>query len=294
LASIDNGEIMKNMKRNLQNGFLLILLILGISTCTVCASDSTTFGPETTNGEPLWRLISGSDAVNSNLSKIEMALVDASLALSKTGIDGPAAAEVLLNLTKVDPSVIDCITIDTNGTIHEVKPESFESIKGENLKWQKHVNDTITTKLYSGFYFINAVEGLYAIDSEMPIFDKNGTFIGTVSILFNQSQFFTRILDPLLVDGKYKMWVGKADDATILYETDSSQILLNRSSPLYQDYPTLLDLFDRMSSERTGYGTYEFLDQSREEIIRKGCYWTTIPNKGTEMRLVIRIDLNQA
>lgn len=283
---------MKDEKRTLQNGFLVILLMLGM-TSTVYASDNVIFGPETTNGEPLWRLLSASDALNSNLSKIEMALVDASIALTETGIDGPAAAEVLSNLTKADPSVIDCITIDTNGTVHEVMPASFESIKGENLKWQKHVNDTIATKLYSGFHFINAVEGLYATDSEMPVFDKNGTLIGTVSLLFNQSQFFTRILDPLLVDGKYKMWVGKADDATILYETDSSQILLNRSSPLYQDYPTLLELFDRMSSERTGYGTYEFLDQSREKTIRKGCYWTTIPNKGTEMRLVIRLDLNQ-
>lgn len=284
---------MKDVKRNLQNGFLLILLLLGM-TYTACASENaTTFGPETTSGEPLWRLLSASDAVTSNLSRIEMALVDASLALSDTGIDGTGAAEVLLNLTKTDPSIIDCITIDTNGTVREVKPESFENVKGENLKRQKQVNDTITTGLYSGFHFIKAVEGFYAIDSEMPVFDKNGTSIGTVSVLFNQSQFFTRIIDPFLVDGKYKMWVGKADDATILYETDSSQILLNRSSPLYQDYPTLLKLFDRMRYERTGYGTYEFLDQSRENILRKGCYWTTIPNKGTEMRLVIRLDLNQ-
>jgi hypothetical protein len=292
LASKDGGENMKNIKRNLLNGFLLILLMLGM-TCTVCALDNSTFGPETTNGEPLWKLLSASDAVTTNLSRIEMALVNASLELSETGIDGPEARAILLNITKVDPSIIDCITIDVNGTVREVEPESFANIKGENLKWQQHVNDTLNTKLYSGFYFINTVEGLYATDSEMPVFDKNGTFIGTVSILFNQSQFFTRILDPLLVDGKYKMWVGKADDATILYETDSSQILLNRSSPLYQDYPTLLELFDRMSYERTGYGTYEFLDQSRENILSKGCYWTTIPNKGTEMRLVIRLDLNQ-
>jgi hypothetical protein len=246
---------MKDVKRNLQNGFLLILLMLGMicTVCTVCASDNAAaFGPETTNGEPLWRLLSASDAVDFNLSKIETALIDASLALSETGIDGPDAAEVLLNLTKTDPSIIDCVTIDTNGTVHEVKPESFGSVKGENLKQQKQVNDTITTGLYSGFHFIKAVEGFYAIDSEMPVFDKNGTLIGTVSILFNQTQFFTRVLDPFVTDGKYKMWVGKADDATILYETDSSQILLNRSSPLYQDYPTLLELFDRMSHERTG------------------------------------------
>jgi len=79
--------------------------------------------------------------------------------------------------------------VQTFGTTHE-------SLKGENLKWQKHVNDTIETKLYSGLHFISAVEGFYATDLEMPIFDKNGTFVGTVSLLLNNSQFFGRVLAP--------------------------------------------------------------------------------------------------
>ena len=80
---------------------------------------------------------------------------------------------------------------------------------------------------------------------------------------------------------------------TILYETDPTQVLLNRSSSMYQDYPELLELFNRMSVERTGYGTYEFLDQSHMETTKKGCYWTTIPNRGTEMRLVLTLELDQ-
>ena len=82
----------------------------------------------------MWRLLSASDAVNSNLSKIETALADASLALSETGIDGPAARAVLSNLTMVDAAVIDCITIDANGTVREVEPMSFESVKGDKLE----------------------------------------------------------------------------------------------------------------------------------------------------------------
>jgi hypothetical protein len=73
---------MKNEKRNLLMGFSLILTILLGMTCTVFAMDNAAFGPKTTGGEPLWRLISATDALNSNLSKIETALVDASLSLS--------------------------------------------------------------------------------------------------------------------------------------------------------------------------------------------------------------------
>ena len=274
-----------------QMGFLLILMIILGTTCTAYASEGANFGPQTTSGEPLWSLLSASDAVNSNLSKIETALTDASLVLSETGIDGPAARAVLSNLTMVDTAVIDCITIDANGTVREVEPVSFESVKGANLRQQKHVNDTINTKLYSGFHFIKAVEGLYAIDSEMPVFDKNGTFMGTVSLMFNNSQFLGRVLAAFQPTGNSNIWVSKADDGTILFDTDPTQVLLNKSSSLYQDYPELLKLFDRMSVERTGYETYEFLDESHGETIKKGCYWTTIPNEGTEMRLVLTLEL---
>jgi hypothetical protein len=253
--------------------------------------DSNPFGPQTASGETLWRLVSASDAVCANLTKIETALMDASMALSETGIDGPDAKKVLSKLVLVDPSVIDCITIDSTGTVREVEPSSFESIKGVNLKAQEHINNTINTRLYSGFHLIKAVEGVYAIDSEMPVFDHNGTFIGTVSFMFNSSQFFESVLAPLQPDGNSKIWVSKADDATILYDTDPSQILLNKSSPMYQNYPELLVLSDKMSIERTSYGTYEFLDQSHGETIKKGCYWTTIPNKGTQMRLVLTLEL---
>jgi hypothetical protein len=85
----------------------------------------------------------------------------------------------------------------------------------------------------------------------------------------------------------------KADDPTVMYETDPSQILLNKSSPVYQSYPALLALIDRVSAERTGYGTYEFLDQSHAKTVKKGSYWITIPNKGTEMRLILTLELDQ-
>ncbi len=255
------------------------------------ALDSFSFRPQTVNGDTLWGLVSASDAVSENLTKVETALMNASIALSEMGIDGPDAEQVLSRLVLADPSVIDCITIDPTGTVHEVEPSPFESVKGENLKAQEHINNTINTRLYSGFHFIKAVEGVCAIDSEMPVFDRNGTFIGTVSFMFNSSQFFESVLAPFQPGGNSKIWVSKADDATILYDTDHSQILLNESSPMYQNYPELLVLLDRMSTERTGYGTYEFLDQSHGKAIKKGCYWTTIPNQGTQMRLVLTLEL---
>ncbi|OPY51091.1 MAG: hypothetical protein A4E49_02375 [Methanosaeta sp. PtaU1.Bin112] len=272
-------------------GSLLVLMIILGTSCATSASSEADFGPQTTGGEPLWRLLTASDAVNANLSRMETALVSASLALKETGIDGPAAQAILLNLTKADASVIDCVTIDASGIVREVEPASFKSVKGENLKWQSQVNDTINTGMYSGIHFLKAVEGLYAIDSEMPVFDSNGTLIGTVSLLFNSSQFFGKVLEPFQPAGNSNIWVSRADDSTILFDPDPAQAFLNKSSFLYQDYPELLRLFDRMSFERTGYQTYDFLDEAHFKTIKKGCYWTTIPNRGTEMRLVLSLEL---
>jgi hypothetical protein len=286
------GEILYNAERSLMSRFLPILMIMLVMTLAVSASESDAFGPQTAGGEPLWRFISASDAVSSNLSKIEMALVDASLALSETGIDGPGARVILSNLTASDSAVVDCITIDPNGTVREVEPAEFDMVKGMNLLWQEQVNYTINTRLWSGFTFIKSVEGMYAIDSEMPVFDRRGSFIGTVSFMFNASQLFGRVLAPFQAGDSSKIWVMAAEDATVLYETDGSQISSNRSSSVYQSYPAILALMERMSAERTGYGTYDFLGQSHMETIRKGCYWTTIPNKGTEMRLVLTLNLD--
>jgi hypothetical protein len=200
----------------------------------------------------------------------------------------------LANLALTDAAVIDCITIDANGTVSEVEPEEFESIKGENLIGQKHISDTINSKLFSGFHFIRAVENVYAMDSEMPVFSKDGKILGMVSLMFNQSQFFARVLAPFQPGGNSKIWVSKADDGTILFETDAAQIMLNKSSTLYQGYPDLLNLFDKMSVERSGYGGYEFLDQSHGQTIKNGCFWTTIPGKGTEMRIVLTLEIGRS
>jgi hypothetical protein len=110
----------------------------------------------------------------------------------------------------VDTAVIDCITIDANGTVREVEPMSFESVKGTNLE------RSFTKRIPHRYCSI-------------------------------------------------------------------------KSSSMYLDYPELLNLSDRMSIERTGYGTCGFLDHSHGETIKKGCYWTTIPNVGTEMRLVLTL-----
>jgi hypothetical protein len=54
--SASSGEIMNKERRSLLTGFPLILMIV-LGMITGYASDDTIFGPQTTSGEPLWRLL---------------------------------------------------------------------------------------------------------------------------------------------------------------------------------------------------------------------------------------------
>lgn len=260
-------------------------------------NESDLTGPNTTfsevfpaDGELMWRYMQVNDAVNANLTKIYKNLTAACLSLSKTGLTGEDADHILNNLTHTDPSVIDCITIDINGTILAVEPEEYRNITGINLASQEHIHQLLATKLPTGFRSIMSVEGFYAIDCALPVFNEAGDFIGASTVMFNASKFFSRIIGPYQPGGGAKFWVMDTK-GVILYETDSSQIEMSMEDPIFEQFPVLLALSERTMAERSGYGTYEFFDESHQQIIKRGSYWTTTGNLGDEFRLILTVDL---
>jgi hypothetical protein len=90
---------------------------------------------------------------------------------------------------------------------------------------------------------------------------------------------------------KSKIGVMRAKDGMNLYDTDKSQIGSNLSSPIYKQFPEVLNLGKTACLTRTGYGTYSFFDQAHKKVIKKGVYWTTLANQGEEMRLMLTIEL---
>jgi hypothetical protein len=237
------------------------------------------------DGDLFWDLVLATDAVSSNISQIDRALQDASLALSDTGIEGIEAQQVLTNLTAVGPWVIDCITFDLNGTIIEVEPDEYRYIAGMSVIDQEHNQQLLSTGRPVGLAYFETVQGFYAMVFGAPIFDEEGRLMGAVTVLVNSTEFFGTVLGPYQPGNSAKIEVS-TPDGTVLYDTDAEQIGKNTiTDPLFAGEEDLLALAKRAETERTGTGTYEIFG-----ITRQG-FWTTVDYQGREIRLILSVDV---
>jgi hypothetical protein len=283
---------MKNNQRRMAfvTGIILgILFLCGIPG--VCTQTNSTLVQSSGNCQLMWSYIQAADALNANLSRIDQALGDACLALSRTGLEGPKVQQILRNLALTDPSIIDCTAISANGTILEVEPEEFQYIKGTNVGYQEQFKKIIASKNPMGFAMITSLQGFYALLVSDPVFNEDGQFIGVAGILINSTEFFGSTLAPRQPKEKAVFWVMRAEEGRVLYDTDVTQIGQNISNPEFLPFPELQNLGKRGEQERNGYGTYEFFDHDHKNIVRKGVYWTTLANKGDEIRLMLTIEM---
>ena len=232
----------------------------------------------------IWSFVQATDAVNANLAEIDDALQDASLALSSGGIEGERAREVLDQLSDLGPFVVDCITVDLNGTIVEVMPEEYRHVQGINIRDQEHIERLLATRRPGGLAYIESVEGFRAMDFASPVFGDEGRLIGAVTVLVNSTVLFGDALASHQPGDRAKIW-AMTPDGTILYDSDADQIGRNTfDDPLFREFPDLLAVAERVKMERSGRGAYSIFGTARE------VYWTTIDHQGSEIRLLLSID----
>lgn len=272
-----------------QKKFALTMLAMALSAILAPTALSEEAISENTSieGDLIWNLVLATDAVSSNISEIDRVLLDASLALSDTGIEGIEAQQVLTNLTAVGPWVIDCITFDLNGTIIEVEPDEYRYIAGMSVIDQEHNQQLLSTRRPVGLAYFETVQGFYAMVFGSPIFDEEGRLMGAVTVLVNSTEFFGTVLGPYQPGGPAKIGV-LMPDGTIIYNTDAMQIGRNPlTDPLYAEFSELLVLAKRTETERTGTGTYEIFGTTRQG------FWTTVDYQGREIRLLLSVDVGE-
>jgi len=252
---------------------------------TVFAEDVESKEAALTDRNLMWNFVQAEDAVSANLTEIDRALLDASLILSKTGIEGSEAQEVLDDLIGTGSWVVDCITVNLDGTIVEVMPEEYQYVKGTSIRDQEHIEQLLSTRRSVGLAYIKSVEGFYALDFASPIFDEEGMFAGAVTVLVNSTELFGQALAPYQPDGRAKIW-AMMPDGTIIYDSDAEQIGRNTfTDPLFQQFPELVVMGKKVEMERSGHGTYEIFGTARE------VFWTTADHHGKEIRLLLSVDV---
>jgi hypothetical protein len=221
------------------------------------------------------------------LNAMDADVTRAASALSTTGLEGTPAQAVLANLTRANPYVIDCITVDRNGTILAVEPREYAGATGEDISGQAHFSRLMAEKVPVMSDLIPTVEGIPAVDIASPVFSPAGIWTGATTMLIDPGALLDAVAAPVMNGTSYTVWVMQTD-GLILYDQDPVQVGKNLfSDPFYAPYPELQGLGRRMVTEESGSGSYTFIDDDTRATVRKEAFWTTAGIRGTEWRLVI-------
>ena len=231
-----------------------------------------------------------------SLEDLDMAVAKASGDLSASGLEGDGAREVLRGLLAENSDLVEAVTFSEEGKILVAECEGCEGGEGEDISGQEHIAHILRTKnpTLSGQFLL--VEGYHGTAIAYPVFSPEGEFIGGISAILKPEELMDALVAPQLrFDTStrsnitdYSFWSMHLD-GLIAYDRDESQIgKLLFEDPLYQPFPSLLDLAERIVAERAGHGYYTFqVTEEDERVVTKESYWTTVGLHGREWRIIV-------
>jgi hypothetical protein len=269
---------------------LILLILIPTIVAGALADSAPEAATDGTPSEPPLVLLRLQSLVQEELDHLDDNVSLAAEKLASTGLGGPEARNILNEVCLKNPIVITCSAVDLNGIMVTVEPDAYRWAEGSNISDQKHVieiQETHQPVLSSTF---TAVEGFDAVVLEWPIFSPDGEMIGSVNALFRPD---------LLLNSTAELWrqeVGDenvtawamATDGLIHYDPDPEEVGRNLfTDPLYAPYVQLLVLGERIASEKSGTGTYEFLGPGLVDPVVKRAWWATVGLHGAEWRMVV-------
>jgi len=229
--------------------------------------------------------------INADLLKLDSNLTYACLQLSTLDLQGTEAYAILANLTASTQFIVNSATADAGDVLLVVEPSQYSNIEGENISSQEQniqMHHALRPALSN---MIPLVEGFYGVVMVAPIFDSNDTLKGSLSIVIQPSEILRSNIVSALAGTSFSMWAMQTN-GTLIYDPDPAQQGKNLfTDPIYTGYPDVQAFTQHVSTEQSGYGTYQYynanLDNIFKQVVAKEGYWTTIGIYGTEWRLVI-------
>lgn len=266
-------------------GAIAIVLFIGLIALAAMFPGEPGPGAVTEQYEMQKALFKAEGSVGQDLAAMDTTVTGGAVRIGALGFNGTETKAELVKMGDF-PWAVDTITIDDRGTINNVEPESYNSVIGENLSDQVHLQRLYSQKVPVMSDVILSVEGVPAVDIASPVFSPDGKFIGATTLLFNPEQLFEKNT-PEKPDGTPWHIMVMQKDGLIVYEPDTVQIGKNAfSDPLFKPFPDLIAFAGKISRERVGNGTYTFTD-GKGMNVTKEAMWTTVGIRGAEWRLVI-------
>jgi polar amino acid transport system substrate-binding protein len=267
--------------------FISIVLLVLLPSVGLAANDNATGGNFSTdsNDDLAFFLLQLQADIQGSLSDQDVLVADASEQLSAAGLEGGKAREILQSLN--DSGFSEAVTISQQGKILAAEPSQYNASEGADVGSQKGWTSFLKIKNPVLSQMYQLVEGYDAISFIYPVISPAGEFAGAVSASMKPGELLGAIIAPMLNGTPFNAWVMQKD-GLILYDADPSQEgLMLFQDPLYQPYPSLLDIGRKMVAERSGMGSYYFLNKEHNQNVTKEVYWTTVGLHGNEWRLAI-------
>lgn len=190
--------------------------------------------------------------------RLDAGLKTAAEKLGGTGLTGDKTSEILAALCQRFSYAVDCSTVDTQGVLTTIEPRAYRHFEGTDISNQEQAKQMLThhKPVLSGVF--RSIEGDDAVDAEYPIFNAEGRFIGSVSIMFKPERFLREIIQPLIKGTPLSISVIDLTGRT-LYESDPEQIGLNIfTSEVFQPYTEFAELARKIVATAQGDGVYRF------------------------------------
>lgn len=253
-----------------------LILVIGLASCTK-HSESETFFP----AEPdkvVASLHSSFDSLNSDASTIASAI-------AQNINDTIAIRGDMLELFYRSSFVLEFSFVNLQGIMQIVEPPVYHYIEGSDISLQDHVVKCFQKKqpvLSKVFY---AVEDFYAVVDIHPIL-RQGELLGGITALFRQQLLLKRIIQPLIENQPFEMWVMEKG-GVVLFDQDTMEIGRNViTDTLYAPFPELIAAAKLIDANKSGETTYSFYQTGTTKKVVKKTYWKTFELYGNEWKII--------
>lgn len=154
-------------------------------------------------------------------ARIDIELKRAAERLGTEGLTGYGARSALEDLFNAFPYAIDCTAVDSSGIMATVEPAPYRHVEGSDISGQEQVKRLWDRRgpVLSGVFM--TVEGIEAVDAEYPVTKPDGTFLGSVSLLFSPERMLTGLLS---AGGHVPAVFVTETNGRILYHPDPARI----------------------------------------------------------------------
>lgn len=267
---------------------LSVILVVSLAFNVYQQSTISSLSSQNKKEEMASLLLHDGASINSELQKLDSVVLDACQKLSSTGLTGAAAEQILNEIyTQNSDIIVNAATADKNDILLAVQPSNYSDIIGEDITDQEQNIEMHQTMRPAVSNLIQLVEGFPGMVMVAPVFNSNGLFIGSLSIVFLPYELIHPIVKDS-VQGIYTIYALQKN-GTLIYDDSPEQGKNVFTDDEYQGYTELQAFIHNVVNMKSGYGTYSYFDDlsPSRPLVNKEAFWTTIGIHNTEWRLVI-------